>query len=335
MNNTNLKTNNLTIIVPIYKPTISLENILKNIKKQSDQNFDLIITIDLPSSNDLEIIEKLGKNFNNEIKIIINSTHQNINTVIKQSLSFVNTKYTYIFYSYSYIKSSFVKTFNNFINAAQIKPDFIEVAGYCRGLVSHDFYRSKFQDKKIINLNDNKKPIAMVSPFIFNSIITTDIFKKLFQEFNIQTTNLQYSSACKYLAISLAKTFTYLLDLPIYDYNESISLLRPKTIIDEWKEIHKYLENKTIEEELNFAKAMHYQYFIAGFLGGTKLSKKTKSGQNIISFENKLLSEIKKTNLLNLINTNKYFKEFEVKLIDEKDFLDNKNWNEILKIFIW
>ncbi|GAA8715008.1 Uncharacterised protein [Chlamydia abortus] len=70
---------------------------------------------------------------------------------------------------------------------------------------------------------------------------------------------------------------------------------------------------------------MHYQYFIAGFLGGTKLSKKTKSGQNIISFENKLLSEIKKTNLLNLINTNKYFKEFEVKLIDEKDFLDNKN----------
>ncbi|EPJ15194.1 hypothetical protein CP02DC18_1234 [Chlamydia psittaci 02DC18] len=38
-----------------------------------------------------------------------------------------------------------------------------------------------------------------------------------------------------------------------------------------------------------------------------------------------MLSEIKKTNLLNLINTNKYFKEFEVKLIDEKDFLDNKN----------
>ena len=145
------KQNLLTIIVPIYQPKKDISAILKNLTKQKNQNFDVIILIDKPNDNELEAIKKYKQNIGNRLKLIINSSHQHISIVLRQAFTFVKTEYSYIFYSYSYINSEFTNHIINFINKSVTKPDFIELNGYCRGLVHYDFYRDKFQNEKIIN----------------------------------------------------------------------------------------------------------------------------------------------------------------------------------------
>ena len=142
------KQNLLTIIVPIYQPKKDISAILKNLTKQKNQNFDVIILIDKPNDNELEAIKKYKQNIGNRLKLIINSSHQHISIVLRQAFTFVKTEYSYIFYSYSYIKSEFTNHIINFINKSVNKPDFIELNGYCRGLVHYDFYRDKFQNEK-------------------------------------------------------------------------------------------------------------------------------------------------------------------------------------------
>ena len=139
------KQNLLTIVVPIYQPKKDISAILKNLTKQKNQNFDVIILIDKPNDNELEAIKKYKQNIGNRLKLIINSSHQHISIVLRQAFTFVKTEY-------SYIKSEFTNHIINFINKSVNKPDFIELNGYCRGLVHYDFYRDKFQNEKIINL---------------------------------------------------------------------------------------------------------------------------------------------------------------------------------------
>ena len=201
------KQNLLTIIVPIYQPKKDISAILKNLTKQKNQNFDVIILIDKPNDNELEAIKKYKQNIGNRLKLIINSSHQHISIVLKQAFTFVKTEYSYIFYSYSYIKSEFTNHIINFINKSTTKPDFIELNGYCRGLVHYDFYRDKFQNQKIINLELDKSPITLISPYSFNFLTKTEIYKKIYVENLTKTDNLEFSASCKYKSIILSKTF--------------------------------------------------------------------------------------------------------------------------------
>ena len=200
------KQNLLTIIVPIYQPKKDISAILKNLTKQKNQNFDVIILIDKPNDNELEAIKKYKQNIGNRLKLIINSSHQHISIVLRQAFTFVKTEYSYIFYSYSYIKSEFTNHIINFINKSVNKPDFIELNGYCRGLVHYDFYRDKFQNEKIINLELDKSPITLISPYSFNFLTKTEIYKKIYVENITKTDNLEFSASCKYKSIILSKT---------------------------------------------------------------------------------------------------------------------------------
>lgn len=53
-----MQENNLTILIPIYHPTLTINEILKNLYKQKQQNFNLVIAIDKPSESELYELEK-------------------------------------------------------------------------------------------------------------------------------------------------------------------------------------------------------------------------------------------------------------------------------------
>lgn len=333
------KQNLLTIVVPIYQPKKDISAILKNLTKQKNQNFDVIILIDKPNDNELEAIKKYKQNIGNRLKLIINSSHQHISIVLRQAFAFVKTEYSYIFYSYSYIKSEFTNHIINFINKSINKPDFIELNGYCRGLVHYDFYRDKFQNEKIINLELDKSPITLISPYSFNFLTKTEIYKKIYVENITKTDNLEFSASCKYKSIILSKTFAYYKNTWVEDYNFDISILSPKIINLEWENIWGLFNqlynnnNEELKEALLFSQKMHLQHFEAGMLG--QINIKNKKSLKLIKTNALLL--INKFNEKNphIINKNKYFLNNKIVILNDVDIQQISKWEKIFKNFTW
>ena len=328
--------NLLTFIIPIYHPSISVDDIFKNIIKQKDQNFNAIVCIDKPTEAQLESIYQLTTMLKDRLKLIINTSHINIVKVLRQALAMSNTLYSYILYSYSYIKSEFTLNLFDFLNKSEIKPDFIEFNGYMRGVNHIDFYRSKYKEEEIYDLSKDQSPIAMVSPYIFNSIIKTEILKDVFATCKIKDANMQLSSDIKYLSLLKSKTFAYIKRTWIEDFNYQLGLLNPKNIQSEWEIIKDIAKDKFVEE-LQFAYKMHIYYFTAGFLGQLKFKKNSREAKMLKNFNLELEQMIKLSNQQtpNILESNKYFKMFNVVLPTLSELETNQNWRKIMKNFKW
>ncbi|MDC8899979.1 hypothetical protein PT313_01710 [Metamycoplasma hyosynoviae] len=333
----------ITFVIPIYHPaTTNVDAIFKNLKQQKNQNFNIVCLIDDPYSEELVQINKYLEIFDKRMTLIINSTHNILSEVVKQALEYVQTEYTYFLLSYSQLKNEFTKVFNQFIlENKNNTPDFIEVPAYCRQLNDHDFYRSKFEDKKIINLEKSLDPFVLVSPYLFNSISKTSIYKRIFCEMNIKFTSFQYTSSIKYISLLLSKTFVYLSNIWIQDSNNLLTLLNPNNIEKEWKEIEKFaktFENSNLMTSLQFAKKMHLFYFTAGFLGQLAFSKKTREYKTLNNLKSVLKLNITKfiqNQSFDLNTYNNFINKWKIVIPTDKEILDYKNWKNILKKFIW
>ncbi|RMA78530.1 glycosyl transferase family 2 [Metamycoplasma subdolum] len=329
----------LTFIVPVYKPTKNLDLILYNLLKQKHQNFHVIIVIDKPSDEDYEAIDKFKKIFANRLKIIINTVHQNIVTAIKQATPYIKTEYTQVFYSYLHIKSEYTMHLENFINNTSTHPDFIEVSGYCRGVVKHNFFRDKFKEEVVVDLSKEVKTYSIVTPYPFNKIIKSSIFIDVFDEIKTRFNNLQYSVIFNYLPLLKSKTFAWIKRTWIEDWNERIILFNPLIISKEWEFLDPIImqENVEVQEAMLFAKTLHLTYFAAGYLGQTKTKKNTNEDKSVKLMKKQLLTIVNtfKEENKEELNKNRYFKLNEVQLLSDKDFQNPSNWDWILKNFTW
>ncbi|AXE61009.1 hypothetical protein DA803_02860 [[Mycoplasma] phocae] len=328
----------LTIIVPIYKPTISIEDIFHHLIKQKDQNFKIVITIDNPTEYDLDIIAKLQGKMKNRINLIINTAHQHITSVLKQALEFVKTEYSYILYSYTKIKSGFVRNINEFINSTTEKPDFIEILSSVKGIAEHKLYPSHFPANKVINLNENFSPFAYAIPFAFASIMKTQILRSICEDTKLKNTNLQYTPYYTFSGLLASKTFAFINTTWVSDYNNDILLLNPKSIDKTWTFIKSFADglDERIKINLEFAEYLNFNYYIAGYLGLAKFKRKSRNEKslknlkislfNIIEQNNSKWNEkFKDLNLLNKINLN-YLKNL---------VSDISTWNLIFKKIAW
>ncbi|WP_412031682.1 glycosyltransferase family 2 protein [Metamycoplasma buccale] len=331
-----MKKTYLTFIVPIYKPSKSIDAIFHNIIKQKDQNFNIVLTIDRPSEEDYESIAKVKKFFKNRIQIIINNSHQNINLVIKQALEFIKTEYSYIFYSYIHLKSEFTLRINAFLEK-EFSPDFIEMTGYCRGLTKHSCLKDKFIENKVINLNSNKNPVAFISPYSFNFITKTEILKSIYKPIlKFKNNNLQYSVETKFKSILLSNTFAYFSETWIEDWNEELIVLNPKNLINDWDNIISFAKSLKTDSinELLFAKKLNLEYFLAGYLGSIKSKKNTSEDRSIKLMKKNLLNFIKNMNkTLDDKIINLYFDKFNIKW--KFDINDISTWSYLFKELIW
>ncbi|QJG66402.1 glycosyltransferase family 2 protein [Mycoplasma phocoeninasale] len=326
----------LTIIVPIYKPTISIDDIFHNLLKQKDQNFKIVITIDKPSEYDLDAIAKLQMKLKNRISLIINTSHQHITSVLKQAMEYVKTEYTYVLYSYTKIKSGFIKNFNEFISGCATKPDFIEVLSSCKGIVEHKLYGSHFSTNKVIELKNDLSPFAYAIPFAFAAIMKTEIFRSICEDTKLKNANLQYTPYYTFSGLILSKTFAFINTTWVSDHNNNILLLNPKSINKTWTVIETLGSelNENTKIALEFAKYLNFNYFIAGYLGSAKFKRKSQSAKSLKNLKMALfdlINEIgwnEKNKSLNLIQ--------KLNLTQLKDLAsDISSWNLIFKKISW
>ncbi|AWX69482.1 glycosyltransferase [[Mycoplasma] anseris] len=330
---------NLTIILPIYNPSTPLENIFENLIKQKDQNFNLIVTLDKPSEEGFEIINKMNNIFKDRMKLIINSTHQIFHTVLQQAIKMVETEYTFIMYSYVYVKNEFIKRINEFIDKSEIKPDFIEINGIGSGLVKHELKSKKIKEQNIYNIQESKEAILMISPFSFNKILKTNIVDDLYNLVEIKNANLQYSIDFVYFGILKAKNFAYIQNTWIEDFNEQLTLFNPKDFHREWCQIFKeYGEDKTVNLILTIAYFKHMKRFVPGYLGSIKTRRSDSVSKSIKMMQKSLIESVNNFNLKHndLLNSKDLQGYLKAENLDKNDlFEDTNKWKEILKHNTW
>ena len=82
---------------------------------------------------------------------------------------------------------------------------------------------------------------------------------------------------------------------------------------------------------------MHIYYFTAGFLGQLKFKKNSCEAKMLKNFNLELEQMIKLSNQQtpNILESNKYFKMFNVVLPTLSELETNQNWRKIMKNFKW
>lgn len=330
---------NLTIIIPVYNPTISLDEILSNVYKQKSQNFDVILAIDRPKEIDFITVDELSKKMGSRLKVIFNTSHKHIDIVIKESLELVTTQYIYVLYSYCKLKSEFIQRLDVFLDSFTNKPDFIEMPGFNKS-ISHSLIKSDILPPLgLIDLEKNKLPFALVTPFVFNCFIKKEIAKTIFDNQKFRDLNLEYSPNFVFRALINSKTFAYFPDTWIENWNNSFSMFNPKSLTRSWNFIFSFVndDDKELKEALEFSKFMNYCYYVAGILSTYKTKRNSMEWKALENVKLSLINEIKtlKPHWTDLINNNKYFVKFKViNLFNLTDGL-LKKWEQIFKKFIW
>ncbi|AEC45684.1 glycosyltransferase [Mesomycoplasma hyorhinis] len=66
----------LSIFLPIYNKNQNLEQILEKFVKQTDKDFELVLSLNSPSEQQLIALDKFKKSFKNQVIILINDKNK-------------------------------------------------------------------------------------------------------------------------------------------------------------------------------------------------------------------------------------------------------------------
>ncbi|MBN0919495.1 glycosyltransferase family 2 protein [[Mycoplasma] gypis] len=324
----------LEFIVPIYNPDNTVDEIVRQLLKQENQDFSISFYIDKPTDEHLQSINQtinlLGKD---RIKLIINSKHQPLNKVIYEALLKTNKDYVFVLCSGVEIDEDFTKTVLKIIS--KNTPDIIEVKAIYRGLVKYDSPNKPFSNK-LFDLTISPLPLTYTSPVLFNKIFKKEVLLNTYNDWKtLKSSNKQYSVDIILKAFHEAKTYYYTNNIETRDWNYQLSNLNIKTFINEWKTIKKIFEDKDsdTQDALKVAQLIHYQIFLAGYIGFIKkwkmfivLGKQLKT-QNIKELLTKELKNLYETNTD--IQKNKYFVQYAHNLYLDPKLADEQYWSDI------
>ncbi|ENY69375.1 Glycosyltransferase [Metamycoplasma auris 15026] len=330
---------NLTIIIPIYNPNIQVDKILHNINKQKNNNFDVIITIDNPTNEQVFELDKLQTKHKEKTKIIINSAHQNLDLTLKTAIDLVQTPYVHILKQTYKIKSEFIQHINSFLEKLNYQPDIIEIPFSKKENIYSCYKDEILPELNIIDLEKNNLPLALASSSNSNYIIKKEIISEVIKKSKIK--NLNFESATKFIFDCLlkAKSYVYYKNTWISDLNGKFILFNINSLVRVWNAILSSYNKDDIDKKnaLIFANLISFCYYVAGYLGVFKIKNDPLKDKVYNNIKAALLKEIKtqKEFWLNEIKTNPYFKKFKINDLNNLTDGFSKKWNLIFKKFTW
>ncbi|PZW00567.1 glycosyltransferase family 2 protein [Metamycoplasma auris] len=330
---------NLTIIIPIYNPNIAIDKILHNIYKQKNNNFDLIITIDNPTNEQIFEFDKLQTKHKEKSKILINSSHQSLDSTLKTAIDLVDTPYVHILKQTYKIKSEFIERINSFLETLDKFPDIIEIP-YSKKENVFSFYKDEIlPNLNIIDLETNNLPLALASSSNSNYIIKKEIISEVIKKSKIKNFNFESSIKFIFDCFFKAKSYVYYKNTWISDVNGKFILFNINSLTRVWNSIISSIndEDTNKKDALIFANLISFCYYVAGYLGIFKIKKDSLKYKVYTNIRNSLLKEIKnqKEFWLKQLETNPYFKEFKINDLNNLTDGFSKKWNLIFKKFTW
>ncbi|QSF13872.1 glycosyltransferase family A protein [Mycoplasma sp. Mirounga ES2805-ORL] len=255
---------NLTIISPSIKNEKILDEFLYNLKKQNNQDFEIILVINSTSSDIYKVLDKNISFFGSRLKFVINSKQKSTQSNIVAAFRLISGKYVSILNYDNDYKPNVITNLVNLTNKYS-NVDVIEYKPYLSGTIKWK-PNKRIESDEIINIQDNPRVLAFSFPLITNKIYKSTLVQQLIKHKSKEVKDEKFCIELTYYLLLKASNYVYS-DLKIIkEHIDSGLWLNPKNYISQFKVIHNLIEVNEIKRkhELEYAEL----YFMHVVLGG-------------------------------------------------------------------
>lgn len=328
----------LSIIVSAYRQSKYLNTFLYSISEQKSENFEVLLYVDKPSSIDYKILDQYSGILKSKLKIFINLSARGGNSNWIEAIKKTTGDYVTIIYIEMIVKNNYVSEYEKIVHSFPV--DIIETKPRFNGFFKWS-PKARIKPKTVFDIVENKETVAYSYPFMFNKFIRNDIIKKM-ASFNITSPgNVKYWIELIYELFVLAKTYVYVDNVLINDWNETLDSFNSTSFIKQWKDIEEHFKNSHpgFLQEIRYAKIYHFLVFLAGMVGtGTRshfwIRLKFKKNHKLISEKlNNHIKFLRENEFKHIIKVNKYFVTFNQETEHLIKFLPISKWHHIVDKF--
>ncbi|VEU70420.1 glycosyltransferase [Mycoplasmopsis glycophila] len=307
----------LSIISLISSYAKDVESFLKDLKEQTNQEFEVILCINknIESKKILNLVAEYSEFFEGRLIAIFNTRTKSYQDNLLNAFNVSRGKFVLTLNSESNLKKNYVEKMIE--NAEREDVDVLE---FKPRIVGTTRFKPKARITPNIKMNVAETPLifAYSFPFIFNKIFKKSLIKKICNQKIKYTNDSKLCTMVNYLLLMEAKTYTYL-DFRIYrEYFDADMWFNSNNFLNTMKAIEQISEEKNlhIKEEIRYATYYLLKILISGFFIETSYLHKTlKYLKN---------SEINYTRNKKLIDKHK---NLVVKLENTADFRNLRNQN--------
>lgn len=329
----------LSIISVVEKNNKSILVFLRDLAKQTNQDFELILIIQKSNNQILRELEQCPTELNDKIKIIFNYRDISYEKLLFKGFELSSGDYACVVNLPIAFKHSIIQHFIDKID--QFKTDIIEFKPRLIGGV-------KFKPKARLNQDviydqTNKMFIAYAFPYIFNKLFKRDLINRVLTIKSNYVNNSKFAVELLYYLLFNAQTYKYLDYRVLREQVNSDFVIMTNVFEKTWVALDNYLKinNIKLHHELDYAKAYYQVLLTPGMLtedtnrffniilGTKKASRRTKI--NLVKINEQIL-QMYRNNLENFAIKNIYMNSN----LKENELLSKpiplENWNTILKI---
>ncbi|WGI36961.1 glycosyltransferase family 2 protein [Mesomycoplasma lagogenitalium] len=324
----------LSIIVPSYNQKNELKSLLDSCLLQKYDDYEVLITVNTPSTDEMNLLEQYKNIFENRLKVIFNTRRQSVVKNIFKMLHLATGQYFIVVYPETNLKDVFVQKFLEY--EKEYTPDILEFKPKFKGFFKLE-PRKRIEEKQLFNIQEDKKVVAFTFPTIFNKFYNRKKFIEIIKNKTFKDANTKYLIDIVYKTILYFQTYVYIDEVIVNEWNNDISINNPTQIIRDWKNIEIFTkENKPdFLEEIAYAKLFHLQVFVPTILGVTKKSllKRLLRHQEqfsplVLKYYDKLkIMRKEEFNLITSVNKYIFLNTDESKLVTNS--LPPSKWNSL------
>lgn len=309
----------VSFIFYVRTPENNLAQTLKNLSKQNDDNYELILIVENGNlSKRKAILRTLNYHkdfFKNRMQLIISDVYQGRSYGYNLALKQARGEY-YVFITNNYkFEPNFVKRVTDIITVKKVKPH----------LVSFRFKNGMFDifndlplpnnNEDLIYLRRTKLMFAGINPLLVNKLFHSSIIIGFDLSFK---TGVNYEALFFYHFLIKAKT-AMIMEVPVGEsLNDNYSMeKRFSDLMNQWPHIFNLFRDNNMYDNYHEAIDFAYFYFFVFFVWFRVMKKLTGNKLSTLhkSIENKL------TRRINSFTNNKYVKLCQSEFF--KDFLHN------------
>ncbi|ADE19764.1 glycosyltransferase family A protein [Mycoplasma crocodyli] len=262
----------LSIISTLNREIRDFKTFLRDLSEQENQDFEVIIALNksAKSKEILKIIDSYYDQFGARLKFFFNSKRQSNQYNYSSAFSMVKGEYVYITSSDTTLKKHYTDKIINMISKFPTS----EIIEFRPRLIGSIRWKpaARIQTDKVLDLQEEKSPLAYCFPFIFNKIYKTSLIKKFIKFKPSFSNDSKISLELSYSLMLEAKTYTYIHERIQREYFDIETWINPQNFIVALKTLENtcLASKRKIMHEFNYFKIYTLQVLLAGLLTSTK-----------------------------------------------------------------
>ncbi|WP_029512731.1 glycosyltransferase family 2 protein [Mycoplasmopsis iners] len=329
----------LSIITPNVNNHKQLDTFLYNLREQNNQDFEIILILDVNNKSIFSVIENHLIFFGSRLKFVLNSKKRSAQSDIVTAFHLVKGDYATILFANSRFKDNFVYEVSSLTN--EYNPDILEFLPYftnsikwkLKNRIEVGYYNGEY-------LKTHPQILAYTFPLISNKLYSKKLISRFCKYRPLELNDYKFCLELLYFMILDAKSYQFVNKHLVKEDMTFANNMTLNVYLDEFKKIKDYINinNIKLSYEIEYAELYFVQVFLATILRLHKSATMEyfELSQNIVKIKKeKIFEQIlkfiqnKQTNHLAFYNTNVYLNQSSLEALLLKDFPKIKTWENI------